>query len=80
MRLAPRGAAVALALTGVTLAPTASADSCASTIAEHTVCTPVYAVYCAIYATKTLVKCEANVVTHCLTWCPRDLDEFLVLP
>lgn len=69
--------ALSLTTTLVALAPTASADSCRSSIAENTVCTPAYALYCAIYAGKHVVSCEANVVAHCVEWCPRDLDPFL---
>ena len=62
----------------VALTPAASADSCASTIAQHTACTPVYALYCAMYAGKFVVSCEVGVVKYCVEWCPRDLD--VVLP
>lgn len=72
--------ALALASSLVVVAPVAQADTCASTIAENTLCTPVYALYCAMYGGKYVVSCEANVVRHCLDACPRDLDGILVLP
>lgn len=78
MRIPTLVLAVVLATAAIAFAPAASADTCRSTIAENTVCTPVYAVYCAMYGVKYAVSCEASVVARCVQYCPSDVN--VVLP